>query len=147
MLLNVHFALPQKQNSKHETFEFRDFEVTVLSPYQMIHVSQDNAQFVKTHIKNELESHGLVKSSSPDLYVDIFVTLRLQRQFSRGYFFGQPIYQVGTLTVRLIEATNDEVLWEGAKTIPLWKVKEKRLRKRVDNIVAKTFKDFDPSVL
>ena len=56
-------------------------------------------------------------------------------------------YQVGTLNVQLVDVIRANVLWEGSRSIVLWKKKEKKIRKRVDNIVAKLFKDFDPSIL
>jgi len=152
MLLGGHFATPQS-GGNYETFGFRKFEATVLSPYQMIHVNQENAQFVRSHILEELETHGLTLSSSPDLYVDLFVFLKLQGQVTGGYSAsmsgsrGLSIYEVGTLTVQLIEAKDNEVLWESSRTIPLWKKKEKKIRNRVDNIVAKLFKNFDSSTL
>jgi len=152
MLLGGHFATPQS-GGNYETFGFRKFEATVLSPYQMIHVNQENAQFVRSHILKQLETHGLTLSSSPDLYVDLFVFLKLHRQVTGGYSAsvsgsrGLSIYEVGTLTVQLIEAKNNEVLWESSRSIPLWKKKEKKIRNRVDNIVAKLFKNFNPSTL
>ena len=151
MLLSGHFATPQS-GGNYETFGFRKFEATVLSPYQMIHVNQENAQFVRSHILKQLETHGLTLSSSPDLYVDLFVFLKLQGQVTGGYSAesgsrGLSIYEVGTLTVQLIEVKNNEVLWESSRSIPFWKKKEKKIRNRVDNIVAKLFKNFNPSTL
>ena len=142
-LLILSESISAQSNGSYQSFQFRKFEVTVLSPYQLIHVNDDNAQYVNSLIREELESAGLVFSSSPDFFVDVSVSLRWQRQFSRGVFFGQPVYQVGTLTVKLTKVENDVVLWEGSNTTPLWKVKEKRMKNRVDNIVAKVFKNFD----
>ena len=139
--------LSPNQSVDYETIGFRKFDVTVLSPYQMTHLNQENAQFVRSYILRELEPHGLTVSDSPDVYVDVSVVVKMQQQFSRGYFFGLPIYQVGTLTVQLMEVKEEELLWKGSKTIPLWTMKERKARKRVDTIIAKIFKNFDPSTL
>jgi hypothetical protein len=130
-----------------ETLQFRDFNVTVRTPYQMTHVNQQNAEFLKSHILQEMETYGFTVSSSPDLFVDISILVKLQAQFSRGSAFGMPIHQVGTLTVRLMEADQNLVLWEGSKTIPLWSMKERKAKQRVEQVVAKIFKDFDPDLL
>ena len=135
------------QTIDYQTIGFRNFDVTVLSPYQMTHLNKDNAQFIRSYILRELEPHGLTISAAPDLYVDVSVVVKMQRQFSRGYFFGLPIYQVGTLTVQLMEVKDEGLLWKGSKTIPLWKMKERKARKRVDTIVSRIFKDFDLSTL
>ena len=149
------YVTPQSGDN-NQTFSFRKFEATVISPYQMIHVSQENAQFVRSHVLTELEAHGLSHSDSADLYVDLFVHLKLERQATGGLIStnsggynmqGISIYEVGTLTVKLHDATNDKLLWEGSRTIPLWKKKEKRIRKQVDNLVDKIFKNFDLELL
>jgi len=149
-LFYSHFLISQSSSS-YKTFGFQKFEATILTPYQWIHVNQENAQFVKSYIQKELEAHGLRLSSSPDLYVNVNVILKLQQQD-----LGQDsqltsrlisTYQVGTLNVQLVDVIRANVLWEGSRSIVLWKKKEKKIRKRVDNIVAKLFKDFDPSIL
>jgi hypothetical protein len=150
MLSYSHFAISQP--SQYESFGFQKFEATVLSPYQMIHINQENAQFVKSYIQKELEAHGLRLSSSPDLYVNVNVILKLQQQDlgqDDSQLRSRPIstYQVGTLNVQLVDVIRANVLWEGSRSIVLWKKKEKKIRKRVDNIVGKLFKDFDPSIL
>ena len=149
MLSHSHFAISQP--SQYESFGFQKFEATVLSPYQMIHINQENAQFVKSYIQKELEAHGLRLSSSPDLYVDVNVILKLQQQDlgQDSQLRSRPIstYQVGTLNVQLVDVIRANVLWEGSRSIVLWKKKEKKIRKRVDNIVGKLFKDFAPSIL
>jgi hypothetical protein len=150
MLSYSHFAISQP--SQYESFGFQKFEATVLSPYQMIHINQENAQFVKSYIQKELEAHGLRLSSSPDLYVNVNVILKLQQQDlgqDDSQLRSRPIstYQVGTLNVQLVDVIRANVLWEGSRSIVLWGKKEKKIRKRVDNIVAKLFKDFDPSIL
>jgi len=152
MLSYSHFAISQP--SQYESFGFQKFEATVLSPYQMIHINQENAQFVKSYIQKELEAHGLRLSSSPDLYVNVNVILKLQQQDigQDSQLRSRPnnsisIYQVGTLNVQLVDVIRANVLWEGSRSIVLWKKKEKKILKRVDNIVAKLFKDFDPSIL
>ena len=119
----------------------------------MIHVNQENAQFVRSFVQKEMETHGLILSSSPDLYVDLFVSLKLQEQVNRGISVASyaprslAYYQVGTLTVQLMESKENEVLWEGSKTIALWKMKEKKIRKRADYIVSRIFRKFDPNTL
>jgi len=154
-LLWCQFAMAQSSN-RQQTFGFRVFEATVLSPYQMIHISQENASFVRTQVQKELESYGLTHVSSPDIYVDIFIHLKLENQttsgysggFSEGgYTKGYSIYEVGTLIIKLNDAADDRLVWQGSRTVPLWKKKEKRIRKKVHQVITKILRRFDPEVL
>ena len=146
------------RNAVSKSFNFRKFEATVNSPYQMIHVSQENAQFVKSHVQKELEEHGLIRAaSSPELYVDLFVNLKMERQATGGHagadgdggsmVRGVSIYEIGTLTIKLNSAANNSLLWQQSRTIPLWKKKERKIKKRVAKMVVKIFNDFDPNSL
>ncbi len=155
MLFGSHFVIPQS-DAAYQNFAFRKLEANVLSPYQMIHVSQENAQFVRSYVLKEMEAHGLTHASSPDIHVDIFVSLKLERQNTGGSTYtenyssttsGVSIYEVGTLTVQLNEVENNNLLWEGSRTIPLWTKKEKKIRKRVKGMISKIFKGFDPNTL
>ena len=151
VLICCHLASSQS-DTDYQTFAFRKFEATVLSPYEMIHVNQANAEFVRSHVQNELEERGVTQSSNPSMYADILVNLKLERQNTGGYTgsfdsggynkSGFSIYEVGTLVIRLSDAKNNEILWEGSRTVPLWNKKEKKIRRRVDNIVAKIFKSY-----
>ena len=134
-------------STQFETLKFRNFNVIVRTPYQMTHVTEQNADYLRSHILKEMETHGFTISSTPDLFVDINIFVKLQAQFSRGSAFGMPIHQVGTLTVRLMDPQENQVLWEGDKTVPLWKMKEGKARKRVGQVVSKIFKDFHPETL
>lgn len=150
-LFYSHFVIPQS-TKPYKTFGFQKFEATVLSPYEMIHVTQENAQFVKSYIQKELEAYGLQLSSSPDIYVNIYVDVELEEQAIGGItIMPKPeyasFYEVGTLNVQLVDTIETKILWEGSRSMMLWKKKEKKIRKRVDNIVAKLFKNFDPSTL
>ena len=153
------FEAPPDQEKLYNTpstFAFRKFEATVLSPYQMIHVREDNADFVRRHVAKELEERGMIDASDPDVYVDIYVHLKLERQTTSGYAgsfengtitSGVSIYEVGTLIIRLVDPQSNQMLWEGSRTIPLWRKKERKIRKKVDGMVTKIFRKLDPSLL
>ena len=157
MMLVCHDLVYSQSSDFYRTYGFRKFEATVLSPYEMIHVNQENAEFVRSHIRDQLEAQGMAFSTAPEVFVDIFVHLKLEKQNTGGYSgsfesggygkSGFSIYEVGTLSVRLSDAANNKLLWENSRTIPLWKKKEKKIRNRVDNLVSKLFKDFNSSIL
>ena len=146
----------EKSDINSSTFGFRKFEATVLSPYQMMHVREDNADFVRSHVAKELQERGMIDAPDPDIFVDIYVHLKLERQATSGYAgsfesgritSGVSIYEVGTLIIRLVDSQSNQMLWEGSRTIPLWRKKEERIRKKVDGMVAKIFRNFDPEAL
>lgn len=148
------FVFPQSGESYH-TFGFHKFDATVLSPYQMIHVNQENAQFVRSLIQKELESRGLQLSSTPDYLVNVKVILKLHQQIlgqetqvrsGHSQNHSISIYQVGILEVELVDE-KENAYWKGSRSMPLWKKKEKTIRKRLDNFVAKLFKKFEADAL
>ena len=140
----------------YQDFAFRKVEATVVSPYEMIHVSKKNAHFVQSYVQKELEKHGHGISVKPDMYVDLLVTLRMEVQATGGHVGGitssglsrgVSIYEVGTLMVQLIDVENEALIWQGSRTVTLWKKKEKRIRKKAGRVISRIFKSYDPSEL
>jgi len=69
-----------QSNGRYRSFEFQQFEVTVLSPYQKIHATQENIDFIQSSIQSELESQGLRLQESPDLFINIKMTMKQEVQ-------------------------------------------------------------------
>ncbi len=151
------FAIPQS-GSSYETFRFQKFEAAVLTPYQMIHVNQENADFIQSRIKHELEIHGLRLQESPDLFINIKTTIKEEvqaRDPSSGplAFYSEDVPvkllygKIGTITIELEDAKKNIKVWSGARSIMLWGKNEKTLRKKTNKTIAKIFKKFDPTIL
>jgi len=62
-------SIAQAQGSnKYQTFDFLDFDVKVLTTHI---TNEENIEYMKTAIANELKSKGLTQSSDPDLAICI----------------------------------------------------------------------------
>ncbi len=166
-LFYSHFVIPQS-TKPYKTFGFQKFEATVLTPYQMIHVNQENAEFIKSRIIHELEIHGLRLQENPDLLINVMVKidqvfqpredtpesndgktpLPYTNADAEMVRLGGGVYgKAGTIIVELLDAMDKAIVWSGSRSTMLYNKNEKSLRKKTNKTVAKIFKNFDPSVL
>ena len=163
LFLYSHSVFSQS-NGRYRSFEFQQFEITVLSPYQKIHATQENIDFIQSSIQSELESQGLRLQESPDLFINIKTTIKQEVQprdpaFIPFQYSVTPytnieserkkfVYgKIGTITIELEDAKKNIKVWSGARSIMLWGKNEKTLRKKTNKAIAKIFKKFDPTTI
>ena len=130
----------------------------------MIHVNQENAEFIKSRIVHELEIHGLRLQENPDLLINVMVKIDQVFQPREDYSndgetpfpytnaemvrLDAGVYgKASTIIVELLDAMDKAIVWSGSRSTMLYNKNEKSLRKRTNKTVAKIFKNFDRSVL
>ena len=161
VLFYSQFALAQP--AQYQTFGFNRFEATVLSPYQLVHLNKENAQYVRSLVMSELETYGMSLSNNPDLLVNIRIDIShvLQPREVKNsrkwmpahskekeqYIIQEGVYaKVGTISIEFEDpANNSSIVWEGSRSIALWGKNEKTLMKNTRKAVTKILKRFDPS--
>lgn len=111
-------------------------------------------------IESELQAKGFSKSENPDLLVSIFTKTSdnvniYQNNFGYGYGWGwSPWYwntgfntvnttTEGTLYIDLIDASTNELVWQGMGTAALTQDVERK-QKRINEIVAKILEKYPP---
>jgi len=166
VLFYSHFLISQSSSS-YKTFGFQKFEATILTPYQWIHVNQENAEFIKSRIIHELEIHGFRLQENPDLLINVMVKIdqvfQPREDNTTESFDGETPFpytnaemvrleggvygKAGTIIVELLDAKDKAIVWSGSRSTMIYNKNEKSLRKKVNKTVAKIFKNFDPSVL
>jgi len=156
----VHNYTLRSQSNPFQSFNFNNFDVSLLSPYQKIYVSDENAEFIKFHIQKELESQGLDTLSPPDLFVNISVKIEQEVQ-TRDPVEGEianvlvkhpeyelghiliGVYNVGTIYIQIVDATNNKEVWSGSRTVTLWENKQPKILRKTKKAISKILKKFD----
>ena len=121
LFLYSHSVFSQS-NGRYRSFEFQHFEITVLSPYQKIHATQENIDFIQSSIQSELESQGLRLQESPDLFINIKTTIKEEVQARDPANWPLPFYsenvqvklvygKIGTITIELEDAKKNIKVW------------------------------------
>lgn len=139
--------------SAYKTFDFLDFDMKVLVDVDR---RPENVDHLKAAITRELEAKGLSQSDTPDLLVNIGVLVEekiqtretsareMQYMGQRNYTWQVeeiPIgtYNEGTITIDLVDASQNKRVWEGVASSVLLKNNTK-MQKRIDQGVKKAFK-------
>ena len=108
-------------------------------------------------VERELEARGLTKVSDgpADLYVVTHVTAEHDISSSNAYVY-MPVYDVGviasstnltthgTLIVDLLDGESERAVWRGLASAVLIDLTPSKVRKKVDKVTRKMFKDFPP---
>ena len=156
LILLVFNTAQAQNNSNYQTFDFLEFDLQVLVD---IEVRTENVDYLKAAIQRELEAHGLTRSDSSDLLINIGVVIEEKVQTRETsarqdmHYMGQrnyhweveevPVgtYTEGTVNIDLVDAAQNKRVWEGSASSVLVK-KNTKMQKRIDQGIKKAFKKF-----
>ena len=142
--------------AQYQTYNFLEFDSQVLVDIER---RPENIDYLKAAISRELEAKGLTKADNPDLNVNIGVVVKEEVQTretnvredmrylgQRNYTWQSqevPVgtYNEGTVTIDLVDAAKNELVWEGKASAVILKNNNK-MQKRIDSGVKKAFKKF-----
>ncbi len=143
--------------SRYRTFDFKDFTV---DNQTVVPTRPEAVDYLKSAIQRELVTKGFKKvQQNPDLLVNIGVVLTEEVQTRTTDIRDAPMYmgtrnyhweseevvvnqyREGTVIIDLIDARQNELVWEGSAKSVLAKNPDK-LEKRINEALAKLFKDF-----
>ena len=144
-----------KAQGNYSTFDFVDFNVELMTGYQ---TNPENVEYLKASISNQLNKHGLIQGSNPDLAVNIGVVVEEEVQtresdITEMRYLGQReyhweredvvvgVYKVGTVSVELVDTKSDRVVWHGSDANVIRQ--QKGIQKKIDKGVARIFRKFD----
>ena len=142
--------------AQYQTYNFLEFDSQVLVDIER---RPENVDYLKAAISRELEARGLAQADDPDLHVNIGVVVKEEVQTretnvredmrylgQRNYTWQSqevPVgtYNEGTVTIDLVDAAKNELVWEGKASSVILK-NNKKMQKRIDSGVKKAFKKF-----
>ncbi len=143
--------------SRYRTFDFKDFSV---DNQTVVPTRPDAVDYLQSAIQRELVTKGFKKvEQSPDLLVNIGVVITQEVTTRTTDIRDAPVYmgtrnyhweseevvvnqyREGTVLIDLIDARQNELVWEGSAKSILSK-KPDKMEKRIDEALAKLFKDF-----
>jgi hypothetical protein len=119
------------------------------------------SQYLKAATAREMEVRGYQKSDNPDLLVNFYVNtkekIRSQSTPTTGGYYGYRSgyygawggyettvtqYTEGTLTIDLVDASRDQLVWEGTAVGRVSEDVKENLQPRVDQVVTQIFGQF-----
>lgn len=142
--------------SDYKTFGFKEFSVvneTALEPQEA------NFEKIKNAIRRELQARGFTESESPELLVNIGVTLsegiatRETTIRDAPVYIGQrnyrweseeivvDRYEKGTVVVDIVDAAENSLIWEGVVEGVI-SANQNKIEKRINLGMEKIFKKF-----
>lgn len=118
------------------------------------------AQRIRAAVESEMEARGYVKSESPDIYVNFYVTVQQVQKVSQvpatrpqaygpygyrryGTWYGPQTetwvrnYNEGTLLIDIVDAASNKLVWEGVGRGRLTQDEVDNISERAANGVAK----------
>jgi len=146
--------------SKYQTFDFLDFDIKLLTEHQ---VNEENIDYLKSAIVEELGKKGMKQSSDPDLAINIGVVIEEEVQtretdYRDMRYMGQRnyhweveevvvgTYKVGTVSIELVDTEQNKAVWENSDANVIRNT-GKNAQKKIDKGVSRVFKKFDPATL
>jgi len=144
--------------ANYQSFAYVEAPATDRNDYASLETT-----YLKTAISDELESRGLVESNSPDLLINFHVhtqeKLRSHSVPSAGGFgYYDPFfdtwgvtagyhtevrqYTEGTLTIDIVDAQSNRIVWEGAAVGRVTNKDKQNLEEAVNGAVAEIMKDY-----
>ncbi len=149
--------LTERDFSDYKTFKFSEMHVENESSWQP---QAQNLERVQEMIASELEARGITQvESSPDLIVNLGVVFADKVQTRETDIRDAPIYvgtrnyhwesqevvvreyQEGTLMMDVVDAGNEEMIWQGAVKSTMTNNRDK-MQKRVEAGIDQLFKSF-----
>ena len=155
--VSYHQQAENRSLSQYQTFNFAQLNVDNQSSWQP---QAQNLDRVKALVTQEMEERGLRKvDGNADLLVNLGVVISDEVQTRETDIRDAPIYvgtrnyhweseevvvreyQQGTLMMDVIDAANQEMIWQGVAKSTMTSNREK-MAKRVEQAVAQLFKSF-----
>lgn len=152
---------PDADFSQYRTFDFYKVNVdnqSKLEPHM------ENLEKVKAAIRQEMEQRGFTYSEAdPDLRLNLGIVLEDQVQTRETDIRDAPIYtgsrnyhweseevvvreyETGTLVLDVVDANNEELLWEGSAKDVITQ-NQSKMEKRINNLIKRLFEKFPAQV-
>ncbi len=142
----------------YHTYNFMDLDVDLKND-SLSASNSDGIHLLKTAISKEMEELGFSKSDQPDLWVNIGIVVESKTQTRTTDIREAPIYigqrryhweseevvvgqyEVGTVSVDIVDAHRDEQVWEGVVAGTLSE-NEQKLQKRINKAMNQLFDEF-----
>lgn len=119
------------------------------------------SQYLTTAVSRELDARGYQRADNPDLKVNFFVNTKEKIRatqtpaaggyygYRRGYYGAWGSYETrvdqfteGTLTIDLVDAEADQLVWEGNAVGRVRDEARENLQARIDEVVSSIFADY-----